>query len=276
MPYSFTGIILAGGLFCLPVCGFAGQLEPFKAVPIPAHNPQSPAKIELGKNIFAWIQDEQLDMSATPTPEPAVVKSAVRQRDNKGETIRITMNRRAPRFVFSSERGVTLKIYGLETKTSLRKLAVAGLKPEVTASGVTVITIATGNPLFGYDSYYEDNTLILNIKKRKKTSKDNPLRGYVIAVDPGHGAAATDVPGYREGAHANGIKEEELNLDIALSLKKLIEKQGGRVVMTRKGPDDSMRNIYNRSKKARDEGADIFLDIHANTGKPRAYGPEIY
>ena len=31
---------------------FAGMLEPFKEVPIPAHNPQTPEKIELGKKLF--------------------------------------------------------------------------------------------------------------------------------------------------------------------------------------------------------------------------------
>lgn len=31
---------------------FAGELEPFKEVPIPPHNPQTPEKIELGKKLF--------------------------------------------------------------------------------------------------------------------------------------------------------------------------------------------------------------------------------
>jgi cytochrome c peroxidase len=40
-------------VLCLPVYGVGGgQLEPVGDVPIPAHNPQSPAKIELGKKLF--------------------------------------------------------------------------------------------------------------------------------------------------------------------------------------------------------------------------------
>jgi N-acetylmuramoyl-L-alanine amidase len=234
------------------------------------------AKVELGKDVFIWIQDEQLDMSATPAPAPVLVKSALRQRNDKGETVRITLDRRAPRLAFSHERSVTLKLYGLETKTARKKLTATGLNPEITAAGVTAVTLATSGFPFGYDINYEDNTLVFTIRNQKQVNKSKPLQGYVIAVDPGHGAATAGVPGYREGARAHGIREEELNLDVALRLQKLIGKQGGRVVMTRTGPDDSMRNIYNRSKKARDEGADIFLDIHANTGEPQAYGPEIY
>lgn len=36
----------------MPICGFAGRLEPFKDIPIPEQNPQTPAKIELGKKLF--------------------------------------------------------------------------------------------------------------------------------------------------------------------------------------------------------------------------------
>ena len=39
-------------LLCLPVSVIAGHLEPFKEVPIPERNPQTPAKIELGKKLF--------------------------------------------------------------------------------------------------------------------------------------------------------------------------------------------------------------------------------
>ncbi|MDO8948083.1 MAG: cytochrome c peroxidase [Desulfocapsaceae bacterium] len=39
-------------LLCLPICGFAGRLEPLKDVPVPDQNPQTPAKIELGKKLF--------------------------------------------------------------------------------------------------------------------------------------------------------------------------------------------------------------------------------
>ena len=40
------------GVLCLPAGGFAGQPEPCRDVPIPAQNPQTAAKIELGKKLF--------------------------------------------------------------------------------------------------------------------------------------------------------------------------------------------------------------------------------
>lgn len=40
------------GLLCLPAAVTAGRLEPIGEIPVPADNPQSPAKIELGKKLF--------------------------------------------------------------------------------------------------------------------------------------------------------------------------------------------------------------------------------
>jgi cytochrome c peroxidase len=40
------------GMLCLPLTGLAGHLEPFKDVPFSEMNPQTPAKVELGKKLF--------------------------------------------------------------------------------------------------------------------------------------------------------------------------------------------------------------------------------
>jgi cytochrome c peroxidase len=39
-------------LFVFPLSSYAGHLEPLKSVPVPANNPQTPEKIELGKKLF--------------------------------------------------------------------------------------------------------------------------------------------------------------------------------------------------------------------------------
>ena len=45
-----TGILF--GMFCLPLPCLAGHLEPFKFIPVPQANPQTPAKVELGRKLF--------------------------------------------------------------------------------------------------------------------------------------------------------------------------------------------------------------------------------
>lgn len=90
-----------------------------------------------------------------------------------------------------------------------------------------------------------------------------------IVIDAGHG-------GHDPGAQANGVTEAELTLDVALRLKKLLEKQPGiEVVMTR--DTDEFIPLQERTAIANREGADLFLSIHANASRnPQARGIETY
>lgn len=90
-----------------------------------------------------------------------------------------------------------------------------------------------------------------------------------VVIDAGHG-------GHDPGAKANGITEAELVLDVALRLRKLLEKQSGiEVTMTR--DTDEFIPLEGRTAIANREAADLFLSIHANASRnPRARGVETY
>jgi N-acetylmuramoyl-L-alanine amidase len=90
-----------------------------------------------------------------------------------------------------------------------------------------------------------------------------------IVLDPGHG-------GHDPGAKANGLSEAELVLDVALRLKKLLDKQPGvEVVMTRE--TNVFIPLEQRTALANREGADLFLSIHANASRnSNARGVETY
>lgn len=83
-----------------------------------------------------------------------------------------------------------------------------------------------------------------------------PLAVRTIALDPGHGGEST-------GTRAPlGLLEKDLTLDIAERLRKLLEQQSFRVVMTRR--DDRDVSLEQRGVLANREGADIFVSIHLN------------
>jgi N-acetylmuramoyl-L-alanine amidase len=72
-----------------------------------------------------------------------------------------------------------------------------------------------------------------------------------IVIDAGHG-------GHDPGARGSGLNESELVLDLALRLKKLLDKQPGiEVVMTRES--DVFIQLEQRTAIANREGADLFL-----------------
>ena len=83
-----------------------------------------------------------------------------------------------------------------------------------------------------------------------------------IAIDAGHG-------GHDPGAQGrSGLKEKNVNLDVARRLRDLLTQDGFRVVMTRY--DDRFIPLYGRTAIANREGADLFISVHANASKRRS------
>ncbi|MGB0652342.1 MAG: PKD domain-containing protein [Thermoplasmatota archaeon] len=94
------------------------------------------------------------------------------------------------------------------------------------------------------------------------------LVGYKIAVDPGHG-------GSDPGATYAGVEEADINLDVALELRDLLEAEGATVYMTRS--TDVAVSLSDRTSGANSWGADYFLSIHANScGECGGHGTETY
>jgi len=89
----------------------------------------------------------------------------------------------------------------------------------------------------------------------------------LIVIDPGHG-------GTDPGAVANGLRESDLNLDIAKRLKNLLAGSDIRVYMTR--GDDSYVGLGERTAVANAMDADLFLSIHNNAYYAASTGTETF
>lgn len=91
-------------------------------------------------------------------------------------------------------------------------------------------------------------------------------KNKLVVIDPGHG-------GSEPGAVSGDILEKNLNLDIGLRLKKVLEGRGVKVFMTRE--DDIYVSTYARASMANEIGADVFLSIHNNAStSPSGCGTE--
>jgi len=91
-----------------------------------------------------------------------------------------------------------------------------------------------------------------------------------IVIDPGHGGRDTGAVGPK------GLREKDVVLDIALRLRRLIQKRLGiRVVMTR--TEDVFVPLEERTAIANRAKADFFISIHVNAApRSRARGFETY
>ena len=108
---------------------------------------------------------------------------------------------------------------------------------------------------------------------------DNSLYGKCIYLDPGHG-------GKDPGATYGGIKEEDINLSIALKLKENLESKGAVVYLTRTGDYDlapkgnkerKRADLYRRSVLINNSGCDLYLSLHLNATKSTSwYGAQVF
>ncbi len=109
------------------------------------------------------------------------------------------------------------------------------------------------------------------------TPEPLPGEGHIVCIDPGHqrygnpeqepigpGAAETKAK-VSSGTHGNasGLDESELNLQVSLKLRAILEERGYTVIMTRETQDVDISN-RERAAVATDSGAEILVRIHAN------------
>ena len=111
--------------------------------------------------------------------------------------------------------------------------------------------------------------ILLGLKATSKEEKKEEVnkkedKKFVILIDPGHG-------GDDAGAMGNyGLKEKDVNLDVALRLEKYLKKQLSNspeieIYLTRK--EDVFVSLEDRVKMAKAMNADIFFSIHTNSSK---------
>lgn len=102
------------------------------------------------------------------------------------------------------------------------------------------------------------------------------ISGKKIVIDAGHGGID---PGTRSKA---GMLEKDINLDIALKLKRHLAMAGVYCVMIRETDRDfsnsnedfstkKRRDLHYRTRVADQSGADLFLSIHANSFSQSIY-----
>jgi stage II sporulation protein D len=102
-----------------------------------------------------------------------------------------------------------------------------------------------------------------------KGGSGTPLAGKVFVLDPGHGGDDGDNTG------PGGLKEKDVNLDIALRLEKMLEEAGAKVFLTRR--KDTGVLLSDRTDMANKTRPHFFISIHQNGFfNPVVSGTEIY
>lgn len=154
-----------------------------------------------------------------------------------------------------------------EYRTSSAHLAVQAERREVRINGVRHWLSA---PVLGARDrlWVKELDLIKTIDpilRPQKRRPGTPIR--TIVLDPGHG-------GSDRGAKGRSGTEKTLTLDLARRVKRHLEKNGVRVLLTRSS--DRTVPLEDRVQFCKSKKADVFVSLHFNSGGAAASGIETY
>jgi N-acetylmuramoyl-L-alanine amidase len=218
-------------------------------------------RVRLTPHLHAWVSSDRVQLLPSGTPPARGRVGTVRLTPRpEAVDVRIEVDRRLPYRIDSSGRSLDITIYGGAGDT--RWLMSGGLDHHVIgarwsqpADGVWVLTLDLAKPHWGHATSWDTNgDLIIRVRRPPSLDRRRPLRGLVVAVDPGH------PPGGATGP--TGLTEAEVNLAVALRLARILEGAGARVILTRTG--EGALGLYERAQIAEAAGAHLFVSVHEN------------
>jgi N-acetylmuramoyl-L-alanine amidase len=216
-------------------------------------------RVHLSPQAEAWVPvaDAQPLPAGVPAPH-AVVSSVTLTPEDDRVTLRIPLSQRIPFQVVENERSLALRLYSAAGDVDWIRYGTDSLVERVTWTqperDEVMLTLELAAPVWGYRARWSRNDLLLEVRRPPRIVRSHPLRGRVIAIDPGHPPLGATGP--------TGLREAEANLAIALRLRTMLEAAGARVLMTRTA--DTAMDLWPRVLVADTGGAELLVSIHNN------------
>ena len=216
-------------------------------------------RVRLSAGSEAWVPVAEARPLPRGLPEPrATVGSVTLTPSGDRVTLRIPLSARVPFQVAETDRSLALRFYSAAGDIDWMRYGSDSLVQRLgwaqTARDEMTLTVDLTAPVWGYRTRWSRNDLLLEIRRPPRIVAANPLRGRVIAVDPGHPPLGATGP--------TGLREAEANLTIAFQLRSMLEAAGARVLMTR--TTDTALDLGPRVALADTGGAELLVSIHNN------------
>ncbi len=146
---------------------------------------------------------------------------------------------------------------------AVRSEQVRGIKLSTVSPTMARLEIEL-NYFIGYTTRFSDDRRRLEIRFQR-----SPIIGRTLVLDPGHGGVDAGACGRQ------GTREKDINLEVSMHLKDLLEEAGAAVILTRTG--DYFISLYERPYLANYHFADLFVSVHTNNHQNyNVQGIEVY
>ena len=240
-------------------------------------------RVRLAPELVAWVSFEDARLLADgPPPESPVGDLRVEPREDR-ITLRVGLRAALPIQVAEPDsHTLAITLFGALGETD--RIAYGAEDPllesvswEQLPGKRYRLTVRLSAPIWGYRALYEtgdagayegprgaaatrlgtagaDAVLRIDIRRPPVIDGTRPLRGIRVAVDPGHPGGGSTGP--------TGLFEGDANLAVARRLAELLREEGAEPVLVR--ADESAVGLYERTERAREAEADLFVSIHNN------------
>ncbi|OGR89655.1 MAG: hypothetical protein A2992_02295 [Elusimicrobia bacterium RIFCSPLOWO2_01_FULL_59_12] len=223
-------------------------------------------RVRLSSLQSGWIKDASVQELPRGTPVPrSHLNNIVLTRKPESTLIRVPLEDVLP---YRTEQSLdpaqlTVTLYGAVNKTDLIRYDPADTLirqvrwKQISRDTCQILIEPAFKTWWGYDVRYEGTTLMIEVRKPWTRAG---IKGMTIAVDPGHGGSELGAIG------PHGTLEKDANLEIARALRDALESAGARVTLTRNSDIDIP--LYERSRIAWNNQAQLFISIHCNAAGP--------
>ena len=216
-------------------------------------------RLRLAPGIEAWVPQAEAKPAPAGAGERVVVGSLTLSPAEDRVALRVPLTRRVPFQVVEDHRTLRLQLYGAVGDVNWIRYApgdslVRLVRWAQDGPGQVTLVVELERPVWGYRARWDRNDLLFEVRRPPALDGGRPLRGRLIAVDPGHPPAGATGP--------TGLREAEANLAIALEVQRMLEEAGARVLMTRTA--DVPLDLWPRVRMAEEAGADVLVSIHNN------------
>ncbi|MCX7719566.1 MAG: N-acetylmuramoyl-L-alanine amidase [Candidatus Sumerlaeaceae bacterium] len=240
-------------------------------------------RVRLAPMVEGWVLARELALLPAGTPPPHMFFTSLSVAgDDTGDTVTIPYSAPVP-FAVESGTGpggravLDIDLFGAHhAATWISHLSSAKVVREATVrqagpDHVRVRVELADRQLWGYRCEVTTGALHVRVRAprpaepRRRGRPDLPLRGLVIALEPGHGG-----PRNVGARGVSGSEEKEINRLTVEALKTKLEARGSTVVVVRRGDEDI--GLGERARRVVEADADLFVSIHANSaGTDRGY-----
>ena len=221
-------------------------------------------KIQLSKDHLAYLPKTNFKKDSTIKLQPYYLTSSwMVNGDDKYDYVVVTLDEKLPYKSIQqiNPSKIVLDVFGATSNTNwiTQRSSAKEIKnvyhEQIEDDVFRIIIELKHGQHWGYSVYYQNNKLVIKVKRQPE---DLSLDKMKIAVDAGHGGDNNGASGV-----STGILEKKYTLLIAKQLERVLLDKEARVFMTR--TKDTAIGMVERTEMLKKEDPDFLISIHLNS-----------